>query len=83
MTKQLTGAYRYRTGLFGRQILQVEETEEIHENVFNTGHFDVFTRTTWRDARKKDSQVLTILGKFPSSEIVPQNKTNIIPSFNL
>lgn len=82
MTKQLTGAYRYRTGLFGRQILQVEETEEIHENVFNTGHFDVFTRTTWRDARKKDSQILAILGKMPSDEIVLQNKTPIVSVLN-
>lgn len=79
MAKKLTGAFRYRTGFFGKQILQVEESEEVQENVFNTGYFDDYIRYTWRDAKKNDYQALTILGKMPNGGIIPEEKTEIIP----
>lgn len=50
--KQLTGNKRYRKGLFGTLILQVEESGQTYHWEGGGSHSPTFTR--WRDAKITD-----------------------------
>lgn len=49
-----TGNTRYRIGLFGKIILQIEWTYEKTHDLGGSGYFDTSTITVWRDAKPAD-----------------------------
>lgn len=55
---KFTGRRRYRRGLFGRLILQVEITTEHVSHEPMTCDVETYTHTQWRDAKITDLTVV-------------------------
>lgn len=52
----LTGKTRYRTTIFGRMVLQVQEKFHHMKDLNGSGYYDEYDSYTWRDAKLKDFQ---------------------------
>lgn len=55
---KLTGKTRYRTTMFGKLVLQVEELRYHCDNIGGSGYYDEYHSKYWRDAKTTDLTLL-------------------------